>query len=429
MPQGKRTPLYDWHVAHGATMTGFAGWDMPVWYPTGAVAEHRTVITNAGLFDTSHMCAVSISGPDAFDLLQLCVTKDLNACVGATKRPLQPGDGVFGAYLNERGELIDDTILYMIAQGAYLSVVNAGHGREIAEHLKANRGGRDARVEEISHKVGKIDLQGPLSAKVLKKVLNDPLTVLSDIQYFGFKGYFEEQQQPSDVRLIDGTPIMLSRTGFTGEFGFEILVSRDRLLSVWENILPAGQDQGLIACGLAARDSLRAGGMLPLSHQDMGSWPFINNPWTFVLPFDDEGKSFTKKFVGDVVLAERERAEHTYAFVGYDPRKVSGKGLSVVIDSGGNEIGVVLTCVSDMAIGLSSGRIFSISSPDKLRDFKPGGLSCGFVRVRTALAIGQEVELRDSRRTIKVRIVDDVRPDRTARRPIHDMLRDKEELK
>ncbi|MFZ5868284.1 MAG: aminomethyltransferase family protein [Thermodesulfobacteriota bacterium] len=422
MSQGRRTPLYDWHVAHGATLTDFAGWDMPVWYPTGAVAEHRTVITNAGLFDTSHMCAVAISGPDAFDLLQLCVTKDLNACVGTAKRPLQPGDGVFGAYLNDKGELIDDTILYMIAQERYLSVVNASHGTEIAQHLMAHVGGKDVQVEEVSSKVGKIDLQGPLSAKILEKVLQEPRTVLDDMQYFGFKGFFEDGPRPGDVRLTDGTPIMLSRTGFTGEFGFEILVSRDRLLSTWEMILPAGQGQGLIACGLAARDSLRAGGLLPLSHQDMGPWPFINNPWTFVLPFDEGGKSFTKKFIGDVVLTERDRAEHTYAFVGYDPRKVSGKGLSVVIDSGGNEIGVVMTCVSDMAIGLAGDRIYSMGSPDKPKDFKPGGLSCGFVRVKIPLVLGQEVELRDSRRTIKVRIVDDVRPDRTARRPMKDML-------
>ncbi|MEW6115040.1 MAG: aminomethyl transferase family protein, partial [Thermodesulfobacteriota bacterium] len=87
-----------------------------------------------------------------------------------------------------------------------------------------------------------------------------------------------------------------------------------------------------------------------------------------------------------------------------------------------NEIGVVMTCVSDMAIGLAGDRIYSMGSPDKPKDFKPGGLSCGFVRVKIPLVLGQEVELRDSRRTIKVRIVDDVRPDRTARRPMKDML-------
>ena len=104
----KRTPLAAWHEAHGGNMVGFGGWDMPLWYPSGARSEHMAVITDAGLFDTSHMAVVLITGPGALELLQRCFTKDLIACVGRNNGPLGPGRCVYGAYLNERGELIDD---------------------------------------------------------------------------------------------------------------------------------------------------------------------------------------------------------------------------------------------------------------------------------------------------------------------------------
>ncbi len=178
----------------------------------------------------------------------------------------------------------------------------------------------------------------------------------------------------------------------------------------------------MIPCGLAARDSLRAGAVLPLSHQDIGAWPFINHPWPFALPYNADRMAFTKQFIGDNILAMRTDSEYTHAFVASDPRKVSTHDPAVVIDSRGEEIGVVLTCVADMAIGLHEGRIYSIASPDKPENFKPRGLSCGFVKVKRRLTAGEAVELKDNRRTIKVTIVDDIRPHRTARRPIEEMM-------
>ena len=185
----------------------------------------------------------------------------------------------------------------------------------------------------------------------------------------------------------------------------------------------SSQDLGVLPCGLAARDSLRAGACLPLSHQDIGPWPFINHPWPFALPWNRDRTAFTKNFIGDGILASRERADHTYAFVGYDPRKVSIHDPAIVLDASRNEVGVVLTCVSDMAIAWHDGRIYSMASPDKPENFKPRGLSCGFVKVGSRLVAGREVFLRDSRREIKVVITDDVRPDRTARRPMQEMMR------
>lgn len=418
----EKTPLASWHESHGANMADFAGWDMPLWYPSGAKREHLAVITNAGLFDTSHMGALTITGPGAFDLLQLCFTRDLTACVGKSGAPLRPGACVYGAYLNADGTPIDDAIVYQLADQAYMTVVNCNMGAEIASHLTAHVGGREVEVTDLAGRVAKIDLQGPESARIMRKVLKHAEGVFESMPYFSFKGHFDAASPYADTFFADGTPVLLSRTGYTGEFGFEILLKPDCVVGVWETILDAGEGSGLIPCGLAARDSLRAGAALPLSHQDIGPWPFINHPWPFALPYDAAREGFTKSFIGDAVLGLADTAEHTHAFVGYDPRKVTVDDPAVALDSEGGEIGTVLTCVTDMAIGRKDDRIYSVASPDRPEGFKARGLCCGFVKVRSALAAGQTIELKDNRRTIKVDIAKNVRPARTARRPMRDFL-------
>jgi aminomethyltransferase len=241
--------------------------------------------------------------------------------------------------------------------------------------------------------------------------------------YFSFKGYFDPASPLADaVRLTDDTPILLSRTGYTGEFGFEIFVAPDKVENTWEMIYQAGQEFGLTVCGLAARDSLRGGAVLPLSHQDIGAWPFINHPWTFALPYNPDQTAFTKGFIGDQALSAIDEPEYTFAFVGADLRKVSTADPAVVLDGTGTEIGVVLTCVSDMGIDRHNGRVLSIASPGKPQDFNPRGLCCGFIKVKAPLQPGAEVVLKDKRRKLKVTVATDIRPDRTARRPIREML-------
>jgi aminomethyltransferase len=403
-------------------MVDFGGWDMPLWYPSGAKREHLTVINNAGLFDTSHMGVVMISGPGALDLVQLCFTKNLLACLGKNNDPLKIGRSVYGAFLNADGTVIDDAIVFQVDDKTYMVVVNCGMSGTIASHLKAHQGAYKVDVTDLAGQMGKIDLQGPESAKILMKILKNPERVFEKMPYFSFKGHFDEESPRADTFLADGTPILLSRTGYTGEFGFEMFLRPGLAVGAWQNILEAGDEFGLIPCGLAARDSLRAGAGLPLSHQDIGPWPFINHPWPFALPYDETGTGFTKKFIGDVVLGLADKSEHTQAFVGYDPRKVSIDDPAVVLDSDGNEVGVVLTCVGDLAIGRENDLIYSIASPDAPESFKPRGLCCGFVRVRQPLVSGHIVELKDNRRKMKVQITENVRPARTARRPIREFL-------
>ncbi len=418
----KRTPLNSWHRDQGANMANFGGYDMPLWY-SSVKDEHLAVLNGAGVFDTSHMAAVTIAGSGAADLLQYCFTNDLDACMGRSKKPLSPGRCVYGAFLDENGQTIDDAIVFYVAADSYMVVVNAGMGGAVADHLRHNLGGRDATVTDLSDQLGKMDIQGPAAAKILGGVLADPKAVFTGIPYFSFKGHFDPASPLADaVRLDDGTPILLSRTGYTGEFGFEIFLAPDKIQRLWERLLEAGRSYDIKPCGLAARDSLRAGAVLPLSHQDIGHWPFINHPWPFALPFTADQTGFTKDFIGRTALEKQTDFSFTHAFVGKDLRKISAGENSRVIDADGQTIGTVLTCATDMGIGRHDGDIFSVASPDKPEGFKAKGLCCGFVKVDRKLSVGQHVDIADNRRKITVSIVDDVRPHRTARKPMADML-------
>lgn len=406
-------------------MGEFAGYEMPLWYPAGAATEHVTVLERAGLFDTSHMSVLEVRGPEALDLLQFCFTKDLVRSHPAGGGPLNVGRSAYGAFLDEQGNVIDDAIVFRRGEDCFLVVVNAGMGQRVSTHLQAYRRSRKVEIEDFSGRIGKIDLQGPQSAGILACLLSEAQRVLSGLVYFAFAGDFRDPQSGpgGEVRLQDGTPLLLSRTGYTGEFGFEIFVALERTETVWKALLEAGRPFGLLPCGLAARDSLRTGAVLPLSGQDIGPWPFIRHPWEFALPFDARKEAFTKIFVGGGALLEgRERAWWTYPFVGRDVRKVADRGRSVVLDARGEEIGSVTSCTTDRAIGWHGGRIVNASRPERPAGFSTAGLACGFLRARKPLRAGEVVQLRDQRRTIEAVIVEDIRPGRTARRPMGEML-------
>jgi aminomethyltransferase len=416
----KHTPLFDWHVQRGANMVEFGDYVMPVWY-SSAKDEHLAVVQHAGLFDTSHMAAVRVFGPGAFDLLQWCFTRNLNSCVGKDNAPITPGKCVYGAFLDEHGHAVDDSIVYKVADEEYLVVVNAGMGGVIAAHLEANRRGLDVRLVDLTDKLGKIDIQGPSAIKIMQQVLAAPDAAFDKLTYFSFKGHFDPTSPfASDAKLKDGTPLLLSRSGYTGEVGFEVFVERAHNVPVWNLLMEAGREHGLIACGLAARDSLRTGAVLPLSHQDIGQWMYTRHPWPFALPLNAAG-GFTKAFLGSTAIEKATDAPYTLTFVGQDLRKIDTH-TAVVLDERGRELGTVLTCATDMAIGRHDGKIYSVATPNKPDGLKIGGLSCGFIRVRGNLAPGTVVELKDARRSIKVTIETDVRPDRTARKALKSFL-------
>ncbi|MDZ7759292.1 MAG: hypothetical protein U5L00_03435 [Desulfovermiculus sp.] len=415
----KQTPLHSWHVQQGANMAPFGGYSMPLWY-SSAKNEHLAVLTRAGLFDTSHMAVVLAGGPKARDLLQHTFSRDLQACLGKGQTPLHPGRMVYGVFLTPKGHVLDDAIITQLEEELYMVVVNAGMGPAIVAHLHDHAPSGGVEIFDLTDQVGKIDLQGPRAARIMARLLQDPDQVLASLPYFSCQGHIQDEK--TDVLLADKTPLLLSRSGYTGEFGFEIFVRSQDLVRTWNALLEAGRDFELIPCGLAARDSLRAGAVLPLSHQDIGDWPFMNTPWDFALPWSADGRELNKDFIGAQALRSLQNPPQTAAFVGRDLRKVSAGDTSRVLGSGDESMGQVLTCVTDVGIGWHEGRIYSVASPDAPADFRPKGLCCGFVRVSSPVKPGETLRIQDKRRTLEVTVVRDIRPDRTARKPLAVML-------
>lgn len=425
MTECKRTALYQWHVDNGANMAPFGAYEMPLWYRGGAKAEHLAVINAVGLFDTSHMAAIIVQGSSARALLQHCFSKDLDRCLGPNKTELVVGRCVYGVFLQLDAGVLDDAIVYQFQDDMYLVVVNAGMGAAIAGRLQENAAGGKVTIEDLSDRLGKMDVQGPKAAQLMARLLQDPDAVLGKFPYFSCKGGVAGLSSGTPVLLTDGTPILLSRTGYTGEFGFELFTRPEDFVGIWQMVLAAGADLDVLPCGLAARDSLRAGAVLPLSHQDIGNWPFANNPWPFAIATNDAGDGFTKDFIGRAALASLSGAEYTLPFAGYDPRKIVPGSATAVLNQAGERIGQILTCATDMAIGRVGETIISLATAEadgRPADFSPRGLCCGFVKVRSQLPPGEKVILTDGKKQISVEIRLDVRPDRTARRPIAAML-------
>lgn len=423
----KTTPLHPWHIGRNANMAAFGGYEMPLWYPAGAKAEHLAAITGAGLFDTSHMAVLTLHGPAVRSLLQRCFSKDLERCLGPSKTPLVPGRCVYGVFLGEEGGVIDDAIVYQCGMNDYMIVVNAAMGAPITAHLRqANGAAPGAVINDLSDRVGKMDIQGPAAARILGRILKNPAQVFEKMVYFSFKGSFDAGlPAAAPVELLDSTQVLVSRTGYTGEFGFELFVAPEHIEKLWGLLLTEGSAEGLLPCGLAARDSLRAGAGLPLSHQDIGPWLFGCNPWLFVLPWDESAASFTKPFIGASALAAAAGSPCTLPFAGFDPRKITISDKSQATDLDGNPIGTILTCTTDMAIDRVGSKIVSLASPiesGRPEPFAPRGLCCGFVRVRERLPAGTLILLTDGKRNLKVEIRDEIRPDRTARKPMQTML-------
>ncbi len=181
----KTTVLHAVHLQRNANMAEFGGYDMPLWYPAGTKAEHLAVISRAGLFDTSHMAVITLEGDGAFDLLQHCFTRDLNHCQGKDGAPLTPGKSVYGLFLQSDGTVLDDAIIGQLGAGRYMIVVNSNMGAAVSAHLRELARGEVSLVD-YTDELGKIDLQGPASARILQRLLADPDTVLTDMGYFNF---------------------------------------------------------------------------------------------------------------------------------------------------------------------------------------------------------------------------------------------------
>ncbi len=190
-----------------------------------------------------------------------------------------------GLTWTKTGYAIDDAIIGKVSDTEYMIVVNAGMGGAIAKHMETVKGDRQVDIADLTDRLGKFDIQGPLSVKIMQKVLKDPDKVFDKMVYFTFKGHFDPASPLAhQVQLKDGTPLLLSRSGYTGEVGFEVFIAPEDTVKAWETIMAAGLEFGCLPCGLASRDSLRTGSLLPLSHQDIGHWTYLNHPGVLHFP-------------------------------------------------------------------------------------------------------------------------------------------------
>lgn len=231
-----RTPLYLWHVDHKARMVPFAGWDMPVQY-SSIIEEHKAVRTSAGLFDVSHMARLSFSGPDALALLEGVFTNSVGT--------MKDGQVRYGLICNESGGILDDVLVYRWPYG-FAMVVNASNREKIVAWLKLRAAGRNVQVIDQTFDTSLIAVQGPKSAELVSGMFADDVTKLK---------YYH-----ATPTRYQNTECIISRTGYTGEDGFEVGVTQAMTVPVWEEFVA----KGAVPCGLGARDTLRLEAAMPL---------------------------------------------------------------------------------------------------------------------------------------------------------------------
>jgi aminomethyltransferase len=243
----KMTPLYECHLQAGGKIVPFAGYLLPVQYETGVIAEHMAVRTGAGLFDVSHMGEVTLEGEDALFNVQRLVTNDCSRMVD--------GQVKYSPMCNEEGGVVDDVLVYRKAADSYLIVVNAANKDKDVEWMKAHITGR-AVLKDISEELAQLALQGPKAKEILIKLTEEPLL---PVKYYSFR-----ENVP-----VAGVNCLVSRTGYTGEDGYELYCAAEDGVKLWTALLAAGQEQGLIPCGLGARDTLRLEAAMPLYGHEM----------------------------------------------------------------------------------------------------------------------------------------------------------------
>ena len=245
-----RTPLYDWHASHNGRIVEFGGWEMPVQY-TSIVDEHHVVRRAAGLFDISHMGRLTFSGLDAEPLLSRLLTCRVDN--------LADGQIRYGLVCNEAGGVLDDVLIDRLDSMNFGLVVNASNRTKIVEwiekliaEIKPEHRARDLEFEDQTLETAMIAIQGPKALAIMSRLTQSAVELGSLKYYTGCPGE------------IAGLEVFLSRTGYTGEDGFEIIVEQDAALTLWQRLLDEGQGDGLTSCGLGCRDTLRLEAAMPL---------------------------------------------------------------------------------------------------------------------------------------------------------------------
>jgi len=351
----KKTPLHQSHVDAKAKMVDFGGWHMPVQY-AGILEEHNTVRTKAGLFDVSHMGEIDLQGPNALDLIQKLITND------ASK--LSVKQALYSPMCFPDGGIVDDLLIYRKGKDHFLLVVNASNTEKDYQWIVDNAID-GVEIQNISPETAQIALQGPLAEAVLQKLCDKDL---SRIKYYWF-----------DNVTVDGEDCLVSRTGYTGEDGFEIYLPSENGHQVWNAILKAGEEEGVTPIGLGARDTLRFEARLPLYGNELSEdiSPLEAGLGIFV-------KLDKKDFIGKEALAKQKAEGLKRKTMGFEmlDRGIPRSHYKVLKD--GQEIGFV-----------TSG------------SFAPTlGKNIGLALIKSEYAqVGSNIEIQVRTRSLKAQII------------------------
>ncbi|MGV9368131.1 glycine cleavage system aminomethyltransferase GcvT [Amycolatopsis sp. NPDC003731] len=306
----RETSLHGVHKGLGALFTDFAGWSMPVRYAS-ELAEHKAVREAAGLFDLSHMAEIHVTGKQAADVLDFALVGNLTG--------VKPGRARYTMICNPEGGVLDDLVVYRLADEHYLVVANAGNAQVVADALAERVAGFDAVVADKSETTALIAVQGPKAVEILGAVTDADLDAL---KYYA--------SVPASVK---GHDVLLARTGYTGEDGFELFVDADEAPALWRLLMEAGEPHGLVPAGLACRDTLRLEAGMPLYGNELTveQSPFEAGLGR-VVKFEKPGD-----FVGRTALEERSEADVPRVRVGLKGagRRAPRHGYQVLADGTG----------------------------------------------------------------------------------------------
>ena len=330
----QQTPLHAAHLAAGGHMVDFAGYDMPVRYGT-IVSEHAAVRTAAGLFDISHMGRVRFSGPDAEKLLDRLLTNRV---------PTEPGRVKYGLLCREDGGILDDVLTTKLAED-WLMVVNAANRPACLDWFRRQAADFDATVTDRTDATAMIAVQGPASADVVAEALKMPL--LHDLGYY--------RASPAVWERADAAPaeVTVSRTGYTGEDGFEVIVPAADAPAMWSLLRETGDPRGLVPCGLGCRDTLRLEAGMPLYGHELN---VDTDPLTAGLDFAVAlGKG---AFLGRDAIAAVKESGPTRVRVGIEQtgKRVGREGAAVF--AGGERVGEVTSGTHSPTLGKAIGMAY-----------------------------------------------------------------------
>lgn len=337
MSDPRPSPLHDVHVAAGAAFTEFAGWSMPVRY-AGDLVEHHAVRTAAGLFDLSHMAEILVIGPEAAEALDAALLGELSK--------VQLGQARYTLLLDPQGGILDDLVAYRTGDDRFLVVANAANREVVVDRLRDRAIGFDVTIQDETDDIGLIALQGPKSLEIMLELDgfaaddDDPTearfrTLLAELNYYRVLR-----------ATYDGHPVLVARTGYTGEDGFELYAAPELLPRLWSALLEVGRGAGLVPVGLAARDTLRLEAGMPLYGHELTTLTTPQQAGLGRLVRPAKAASYVGR-----AAVEAPEAEGTRVLVGLqaEGRRAGRAGYPVF--AGEQEVGVITSGVLSPTLG------------------------------------------------------------------------------